>query len=271
MQDYDKQHVLVLGGTRGIGLSVASMAAGRGATVSVVSSQQHHLTEAVDLLSSPIGSRIYGAVADARDPDALSAAVNEIKEQSSQPFDVVVSAVGGAIPDYFNSLTISEFRAQMDLNFFTAVNLTKAVLPDLRQQGSGHLVYLASTAALIGVYGYTAYSASKWAVRGFAESLRTEVEPVGIKVSTVFPPDTLTPGYEAEMERKPPETVAASGSIKPRDPGSVATAILDGVLAGRSEITADPTTKLLTINLNPAVPYGRWMMRRKVAAHPGEE
>ena len=85
------------------------------------------------------------------------------------------------------------------------------------ERGRGHLVTISSTAGLIGVFGYSAYAPAKFAVRGLTETLRAELAPHGIVVACAYPPDTRTPGLDAENELKPPETERISAAIKPRE------------------------------------------------------
>lgn len=88
---------------------------------------------------------------------------------------------------------------------------------------------LASGAALLGLYGYTACAPAKFAVRGLAEALRRELAPDGIGVSVIYPPDTDTPGYREELRHRSALTrrLAASGGLMTA--GAVAAAILRGI------------------------------------------
>jgi 3-dehydrosphinganine reductase len=122
------------------------------------------------------------------------------------------------------------------------------------ERGGGSIVGVASAAALVGVYGYAAYGAAKFAVRGLFETLRTELVPHGVHVGCVFPPDVDTPMLAAENEVKPPETRAIAGSIKPISADQVATALIRGVDKRQAEIYADAQTRALA---------------RTVAAAPG--
>jgi 3-dehydrosphinganine reductase len=97
------------------------------------------------------------------------------------------------------------------------------------KRGSGHIVNISSIAGFLGVYGYTAYGASKYAVRGFSDVLRAEMKPLGIQVSVVFPPDTDTPQLAYENQFKPPETKELAGNAHAVSPEIVAKAILRGV------------------------------------------
>ena len=91
----------------------------------------------------------------------------------------------------------------------------RAVVPSMIERRAGSFVGVSSAAGLLGVFGYTAYSPTKFAVRGFLESLRSELLPHGIHVGCSFPPDTDTPQLTDENRYKPKETRAIGGTIKP--------------------------------------------------------
>jgi 3-dehydrosphinganine reductase len=105
---------------------------------------------------------------------------------------------------------MDKIRWLMDVNYFGTVNCIKAFLP-LMTSGS-FIVNISSMAGVIGLYGYSAYGASKFAVRGFTDVLRSELKPKGIQVSIVFPPDTDTPQLAYENKFKPEITKIISGS-----------------------------------------------------------
>src|SRR5690349_1740788 len=107
----------------------------------------------------------------------------------------------------------------------------------------GSIVGVSSAAGLIGVFGYTAYAPTKFAVRGFLESLRGELKPYGIHVGCSFPPDTDTPQLADENRYKPKETKAISGTIKPLSAERVARSIVDGIEKERFAIVADVQTR----------------------------
>ncbi len=117
----------------------------------------------------------------------------------------------------------------MAVNYFGTLHVVKTVLPGMLARGSGHIVTISSLAGVVGVFGYTAYGASKYAVRGFSDALRAELKPQGIGVSIVYPPDTDTPQLAYEKLYKPPETKAITevGGMIPAE--KVAQAIVHGV------------------------------------------
>ena len=92
----------------------------------------------------------------------------------------------------------------MAVNFHGHVNMVRAFTPHFLGQGSGDICLVSSMMGFLPLYGYTAYSASKFAVAGFGEALRQEFITKGVRVSTYFPPTTETPGLEAENQDKPP-------------------------------------------------------------------
>ena len=100
------------------------------------------------------------------------------------------------------------FRQLMDVNYFGTVNVVRAVVPSMIERRRGSIVGVSSAAGLVGVFGYSAYTPTKFAVRGFLETLRAELAPYGIHVGCSFPPDTDTPQLADEEQYKPKETKA---------------------------------------------------------------
>jgi 3-dehydrosphinganine reductase len=148
----------------------------------------------------------------------------------------------------------------MEVDYFGTLHTVRAVVPTMTARRRGHLVLVSSTAALVGVFGYSAYAPAKYAVRGLAETLRPELAPVGITVACAYPPDTRTPGFDAENELKPPETAKISESIKPRDADTVALALVRGIEKDRLVITADFQTAALARAAGLLGPYVRRTM-----------
>jgi NAD(P)-dependent dehydrogenase (short-subunit alcohol dehydrogenase family) len=106
--------------------------------------------------------------------------------------DVLVNNAGFAVAGFAEDIKLEELRRQFDTNFFGAVAMTKAVLPNMRRQRSGHIIMLSSIGGLHGAVTVSSYSASKHALEGWSESLRMEVNALGIKVVLVEPGAYLT-------------------------------------------------------------------------------
>jgi 3-dehydrosphinganine reductase len=131
------------------------------------------------------------------------------------------------------------------VNYFGTVNIARAVVPAMIERRAGSFVGVSSAAGLVGVFGYTAYAPTKFAVRGFLESLRGELLPYGIHVGCSFPPDTDTPQLADENRYKPKETHAIAGTIKPLSARQVAKSIVEGIEKERFAIVPDASTRAL--------------------------
>jgi NAD(P)-dependent dehydrogenase (short-subunit alcohol dehydrogenase family) len=151
----------------------------------------------------------HSVVASGRDPDAVADALGEVDDllvvkldvtspQDAEAavaaavdrfggVDVLVNNAGSNFAGYFEELTPEQIGQQLTVNLFGPMNVTRAVLPVMRKQRSGHVVTISSTAGFAGYEGGTAYATSKFAVDGWMESLAPEVAPFGIRATTVNP------------------------------------------------------------------------------------
>jgi len=117
--------------------------------------------------------------------------------------DVLVCNSGYAVANLFAEAELAEFDRMMDVNFMGHVRVCKALAPHFIEQGSGDIHLVSSMMGFLPLFGYPAYSASKFAIAGFGESLRQEMRGHGVRVTLYFPPTTETPGLEKENESKP--------------------------------------------------------------------
>jgi 3-dehydrosphinganine reductase len=147
------------------------------------------------------------------------------------------------MPGHFVELPTEQFEQQMQTNYFGAVYLAKALLPQMIERSQGHVAFVSSLVGLMGVFGYTAYAPTKFALRGLAEALRCEMKPRGIRVSICFPPDTDTPQHDFEMPHLPEETKAIAGNAKMMTAEAVAETLLAGMAANRFYIVPGGSSK----------------------------
>jgi NAD(P)-dependent dehydrogenase (short-subunit alcohol dehydrogenase family) len=115
------------------------------------------------------------------------AAIAELIEKRSQPLHALINNAGFAVPGLAEEVTDAELRDQFETNFFGAAAVTRAILPQMRRQGFGHVVMVSSISGRTGFPGVSSYVASKFALEGWTETLRLEMAAVGIKVAIVEP------------------------------------------------------------------------------------
>ncbi|MBK9179647.1 MAG: SDR family NAD(P)-dependent oxidoreductase [Acidimicrobiales bacterium] len=238
-------HAVVTGGSSGIGLATARALAGRGAAVSLVARDPGRLAAAARCAPGA-GAPFATASADVADGVALAAAITAL-EATQGPTDILVASAGVTRPGHFAALPEAEFHRQMDVNYFGTLHAIRAVAPGMVRRGHGSIVCISSAAGLLGVFGYSAYGPTKYAVRGLAETVGVELRPHGVQVAVAYPPDVDTPMLHGEAPLKPPELVALSGSIRPLSAERVAAAIVDGIERRRCVIVPDPSTRVLRV------------------------
>lgn len=134
---------------------------------------------------------IIHVTCDVCDSTSAHNAIQEVMTQTDR-IDVVISNAGYGISGSIEFTDITAAQHQMDVNFMGAVRFTQAVLPVLRQQKSGRIIYTSSVAAILAVPYQSFYSASKAAINAFALALANEVREFGISVSVMMPGDVST-------------------------------------------------------------------------------
>ncbi len=169
------------------------------------------------------------------------------------PIDILVCSAGVARPGYFAELDDEVFREMMEIDYFGTLWPIRAVAPAMVERGHGSIVGISSDAGLVGVFGYTAYGAAKFAVRGLLEALRAELVPHGVHVACCYPPDVDTPQLAWEDQYKPDETRVISGSFKPIRPEQVARCIVKGIEQRRFALMPDAGSRMLLV-LSGAAP-----------------
>ena len=179
--------LVISGGSSGIGKSTASLFAERGWRVFELSRREVAVTG--------YGLRVTGEIihitCDVTSEQSCKAAITQVLKQTDR-IDVVISNAGFGISGPVEFTDMKEAERQMDVNFLGAVRLTQAVLPQLRQQRSGRIIYTSSVAAVLAVPYQSFYSASKAAINALALALANEVREFGITVSVMMPGDVST-------------------------------------------------------------------------------
>ena len=221
----------ITGTSRGFGREWAIAALDRGDTVAATARD----TASLDDLVERYGDAILPLSLDVTDRSAVVDVVARAHEHFGR-LDVVVNNAGYGHFGFVEEISEAEARAQLETNVFGALWVTQAVLPHLREQGSGHILQVSSIGGISAFPLVGIYHASKWALEGFSQSLAQEVADFGIKVTLIEPGGFATdwagssasrseelPAY-AELHRKVAEQRAGRG------PGGDPTATRDAVL-----------------------------------------
>jgi 3-dehydrosphinganine reductase len=234
----DKQWVLITGGSSGIGLALARLFARKGANVAILSRRMEIIQSALDEIKSQFvheDQQATGIPCDVSDVDAVNSAISQFTISHGTPL-ILVNSAGITYPGEFHELSVETFKSMMDVNYMGTVLSIKAVIQGMLERGSGFIVNISSMAGVIGTYGYSAYGASKYAIRGLSDVLRAEYKAKGIKVFVVYPPDTDTPQLAFEKDLKPAITAELSENGGLMSPDQVAAIIWQDMNKGRYTI-----------------------------------
>lgn len=232
---YKGKHVMITGGSSGIGLEIAKECIRVGASViTLVARDSKKLEKAKTELLEMIASEEQTKEIICK-TKLCTVSVDVGKSQSEvdtalQPcydsmgsVDVLINCAGTSIAFEFDDpkWDSSEFDRMIRVNTLGSIYPTRSVLmkggmkAQAKANNGARIVFVSSQIAQCAIHGYTAYAASKWAIRGLAEALQMELKAHGVYVSVSYPPDTDTPGYQVEMETKPEITklLSESGSV----------------------------------------------------------
>lgn len=226
---------LITGASRGFGREFARAALGRGDVVAATARD----ASALDDLVAAHPETLLPFVLDVSDDDAaVRSALSEVEDRLGGTPDVVVNNAGYGHFGAVEEVSDAELRDQLETNLFGALRVTRAVLPGMRERGSGHLVQISSIGGVGAFANLGAYHASKWALEAVSESLATEVAPFGVHVTLVEPGGYGTDWAGASARRSAPlpayedmraQAGARRGSQAPGDPVAAAAALMEVV------------------------------------------
>jgi NAD(P)-dependent dehydrogenase (short-subunit alcohol dehydrogenase family) len=172
---------LVTGASRGIGLEIARVLLNAGNKVVATARNQKAVEDALGTSDNLLAVKL-----DVTNPEDAQAAVAKAKEKFGR-IDVLLNNAGYGQLGWFETTSDKQIRNQFETNVFGAMNVTRAVLPLMREQRSGFVFTVSSVSGIFGVAGSSTYSASKFAVEGWMEGLIQEVKPFGIKATIIEP------------------------------------------------------------------------------------
>ena len=241
MRSFDGRVVAITGAGSGIGRALAVDLAGRGALLALSDVSEAGLAETVDLVKAAGVREVRSDLVDVASADALAAWATDVVGQFGR-VNVLVNNAGVSLTGDVLDLEASDMEWVVGINFWGVVNGTRAFLPHLIASGEGHVVTVSSLFGLLSIPGQSMYNATKYAVRGFSESLREELliagHPVGVtvvhpggvktaivrssRVSAREDHEELARMFDERLARMPPERAAEI--------------ILRGVLRGKPRV-----------------------------------
>jgi NAD(P)-dependent dehydrogenase (short-subunit alcohol dehydrogenase family) len=242
----DSKVWLITGSSRGIGRALAEAVLSAGHRLVATARNPKQLSDLVE----QYGDRVRAVALDVTDERAAALAVASAVDTFGR-LDVLVNNAGYGDLASIEDMTVKDFRAQIETNLFGVIIVTKAAIPVMRRQGSGHILQFSSIGGRVGPVGRGAYAAAKWGVEGFSEVLAKEVDPFGIKVTIVEPGGFRTDFAGASTTIAPDNPVYAAtvgevarfqreyNGAQPGDPAKAAAAIL------RVTSVDDPPLRLL--------------------------
>lgn len=225
-----KPLAIISGASSGIGLVITQTLLDAGYAV---------VGMARDFSRSGLGHPDFRAIEiDLADLDALPAALVKIAGELAAPVNVLINNAGIGKMGFLEQLSVPDMRRVMDLNFMSHAIVTKAFLPAMKQRQQGDIIFIGSEAALQGARQGSIYCASKFALRGFAQSLREECGRSHVRITLINPGAVRTPFFQ-DLSFEP--GAEADNAIDPRDVAAAVVTVLQ----------ARPGTVIDEINLTP--------------------
>jgi NAD(P)-dependent dehydrogenase (short-subunit alcohol dehydrogenase family) len=256
-----KKIYFITGASSGFGRSLAEAVLQRG-DCAILTARR---AAALEALAQQFPETALPIAMDVTDQEQREAAIRSALDRFGR-VDVLVNNAGQGSLGAIEEFSREQIRAQMEVNFFGAVDLTLALLPTMRAQGSGHILNVSSIGGLVSMGGFALYCASKFALEGFSEGLSDEVRPLGIHV-TIVEPGAFRTEFSGDANMRPVQSISAYGPVvepirqylygnNGKQPGDPAKAALAMIAAIESD---DPPLRLML----GADAYGLWEKKRE--------
>ncbi|BDA42363.1 3-ketodihydrosphingosine reductase [Coccomyxa sp. Obi] len=276
------QHVFITGGSDGIGLALATLLLERGARVTIASRSETKLAAAKRTLKVHAGSNsLFSCSVDVGEWKQVQRAVREA-EETLGPIDVVIANAGTPSSALFEELSVEEYEYINRVNYLGVIYTLKAGTVNMLKRRRGHILIVSSLSGFVALPGQTAYSATKFALRGFADALQFELAGSGVSLSIAFPGMTQSSMLDA-MDARTRALIDELPSVNVYPARQVAELMLRGMEEGRYTVrfpdtmatcitsalagTAAPTLPLwINVPLAPIVvlvmQVYRWMIKK---------
>jgi len=255
---------VITGAASGMGAAVARLLAAEGAHLALVD----HNAEALHAVASELATTtVTTHIVDLRDDDAVFAAVDTITAAHPR-INALITCAGSSMLGNLDQLTMEEMRWLTDVNLWGTVSITKALLPALRSAPAAHITHLASVYALAAPAGRIPYALSKYAVRGFSEALRHELEGTSVSVGAIYPAGVRTGiilhgRYAAAIDPEvATRAAAAQAQMYHTEPSDAAARIVQATVRRRARTMVGREARLIDV-LTRLSPSGYWKVMRR--------
>jgi len=256
---------IITGSSSGIGLGLAKELLKRGAVVYMSGwreTSRENLRTTAELLEKYL-EKSFSQELDVRDEKAVTEYIASIAAKG--PIDYMFGNAGVAMQMPFASVDLSTWEKIFSVDLYGVVYCVQTVVPVMLKQGHGHIINTASVAGIVPLPYQTVYCAAKYAVVGFSESLRYELEPYNIKVTVVCPGAVATQIFQRDIDYKVHEELATPEEALTID--QAALEILEGVEAGSGILPITDFARAMyeNIRINPAQndTVMRWMAEQR--------
>jgi short-subunit dehydrogenase len=230
LKELQGKKALITGASKGIGRQIGTDLATEGMSCALVSRSSKKLDEARKMMQHP--ERHICVTGDVGDHSQVQQMAKEVRERLGS-IDLLINNAGLSRYYYFLDTPLEDMKQLMQTNYWGMVYCTLEFLPEMLKRKSGHIVNISSIAGRIGTLRHTVYSASKFAVTGFSESLFYELEGTGVHVTVVNPGVIQTTLFDHESFSDFPES--AKAMMKP--PTIVSKAIIKAIQKEKFEVT----------------------------------
>uniref|UniRef100_A0A671KNM1 3-dehydrosphinganine reductase n=1 Tax=Sinocyclocheilus anshuiensis TaxID=1608454 RepID=A0A671KNM1_9TELE len=239
-------HVVVTGGSSGIGKWIAMECYKHGAFITLVARDEHKLVQAKKEVEKCAINDKQVCISLRDIYIYIYIYIYMYAQEKLGPVDMLVNCAGMSISGKFEEVEVDRFKKLMEVNYLGSVYPTRAVVTTMKERRMGRIMFVSSQAGQIGLFGYTAYSPSKFALRGLAEALQMEMKPYNIYVTVAYPPDTDTPGFAEENKTKPLETRLISETSGVCQPEQVAKVVVKDAVQGNFTSSFGPDGYMLS-------------------------
>lgn len=267
----NRKTVVISGASQGLGRQLAITLHARGANTILLARSAAKLSSLAEKLNN---DKIHNDQFATPYPIDLSVSAQVIKfgeylTTNSIPIDIVVCCAGSSIPKLFTDLSIAELDSGIDINYKTCLYILHTLIPHLKSSSpptaTKHIVILSSSVAFYSFIGYSQYAPLKSALKSLSDSLRHELKPFNIKVSTVFPGNFASEGYQEENLSKPTITAQIEGSSTPISVESCCDIILNQLNNGTTYVHTDFIGYVLNCFSLGFAPRNWWLLQIPLA------